>query len=52
MTWQKDPDAINVVERARMSNDRQLLKNVMTVRYPQHRVIAAYGVPAAMSGFI
>ncbi|XP_003737578.1 coactosin-like protein [Galendromus occidentalis] len=30
VTWQRNPDAINVVERARMSNDKQLLKNVIT----------------------
>lgn len=31
VTWQKDPDALNVVERARMSSDKALIKNVMTV---------------------
>lgn len=31
VTWQKDPDALNVVERARMSSDKSLIKAVMTV---------------------
>ncbi|OQR77623.1 coactosin protein-like [Tropilaelaps mercedesae] len=30
VTWQKDSDALNVVEHARMSSDKALIKAIMT----------------------